>query len=62
VSARDRVEVLAHEYRSLVADGRVEEAGEVRRNIDEHNAVAGAYVDGRWTLHAWVRREMGLGV
>jgi hypothetical protein len=54
------VEMLAREYRDLVRDGRVDRAGEVRRTIDDCGAVAGRYVDGRWTLHRWVRREMGV--
>ena len=56
----DHVRYLAWEYRDAVLDGDMARASEVRRTIDDLGLAAGSYVDGRWTLHEWVRREMGM--
>lgn len=51
---------LAREYRRAMDRGDVVRAEQVRRTLDDCGGVAGGYQAGRWTLHQWVRVEMGL--
>jgi hypothetical protein len=60
IATQGQIGELAREYRALSERGDVARASEVRRTLDDCGRLAGAYVDGRWTLHEWVRREMGV--